>query len=252
MTTTNHERVGKAMELLRDGLAPFVHRQVTAKVKAGTVRRDAIRRFAGNPQLANKSIGDWDVAALLKLMWVIWNDVFRGTLGFTERGLVSELRDWRNKWAHQERFDSDDADRALDSAQRLLAAIAAPQADAVARIKRELRRLELDEEVRSERRRTADRAEEHQEHAFTSNASQADRIRHHALRCYVEPWRGTEEQQLSIRAGDVQRELSLRGVTPNVCNALRGRKFLALANVKLIGHTEPCPSTTTVFRYERN
>ena len=37
MATTNHERVGKAMELLRDGLAPFVHREVTAKVKAGVV-----------------------------------------------------------------------------------------------------------------------------------------------------------------------------------------------------------------------
>ena len=88
-------------------------------------------------------------------MWETWNDVFRDTLGFTERSLVSELRDWRNKWAHQERFVSDDADRALDSAERLLTAIAAPQADEVARIKRELRRLVFDEQVRGERRRTA-------------------------------------------------------------------------------------------------
>ena len=155
MATTNHERVGKAMELLRDGLAPFVHREVTAKVKAGTVRMDAIRRFAEDPRLADKSIDDWDVAALLKLMWDTWNDVFRDTLGFNERSLVSELRGWRNKWAHQERFVSDDADRALDSAERLLTAITAPQADEVARIKRELRRLVFDEQVRGERRRTA-------------------------------------------------------------------------------------------------
>ena len=154
MATTNHERVGKAMELLRDGLAPFVHREATAKVRAGTVRMDAIRRFVEDPQLANKSIAEWDAAALLKLMWDTWNDVFRDTLGFTERSLVSELRDWRNKWAHQERFTSDDADRALDSAERLLTAIAAPQADAVARVKRELRRLVFDEQVRGERRRT--------------------------------------------------------------------------------------------------
>ena len=155
MATTNQDRVSKAMELLRDGLAPFVHREVTAKVKSGTVRMDAIRRFAENPQLADKPTSEWDTAALLKLMWDTWNDVFRDTLGFTERSLVSELRDWRNKWAHQERFVSDDADRALDSAERLLTAIAAPQADDVARIKRELRRLVFDEQVRGERRRTA-------------------------------------------------------------------------------------------------
>ena len=34
MATTNHDRVGKAMELLRDGLAPFVQREVTAKLNA--------------------------------------------------------------------------------------------------------------------------------------------------------------------------------------------------------------------------
>ena len=247
MATTNHERVGKAMELLRDGLAPFVNREITAKVKSGTMHMDAIRRFAEDPQLADKPLGDWDVAALLKLMWDTWNDVFRDTLGFTERSLVSELRDWRNRWAHQERFTSDNADRALDSAERLLTAIAAPQADDVARIKRELRRLVFNEEVRDE----ADQAEESRQEQVRTSASQADRIRHHALRHYVEPWRSTKEQRLSIRAGDVHRELNLRSAASNVCNALRGRKFLKLADVTLVDHTEPCPSTSTVFHYER-
>ena len=155
MATTNHERVNKAMELLRAGLAPFVRREVMAKVKAGAVYMDAICRFAEDPKLADKSIDDWDAAALLKLMWDMWNDVFRDTLGFTERSLVSELRGWRNKWAHQERFSSDDADRALDSAERLLTAVSAGEADEVAKIKRELRRLVLDEQVRGEQRRVA-------------------------------------------------------------------------------------------------
>ena len=155
MATTNHERVNKAMELLRSGLAPFVQREVTEKVKANVVRMDAIRRFAEDPKLADKPIDDWDAAALLKLMWDTWNDVFRDTLGFSERSLVSELRGWRNKWAHQERFTSDDADRALDSAERLLTAVSAPEASEVAKIKRELRRLVLDEQVRGETRRVA-------------------------------------------------------------------------------------------------
>ena len=39
--------------------------------------------------------------------------MFRRTLGFAERSLVSELRDVRNKWAHQSPFSSDDTDRAI-------------------------------------------------------------------------------------------------------------------------------------------
>ncbi len=153
MAITNQERVGKAMDLLRAGLAPFVEREVQAAVKAGTVRMDAVRQFAEDPKLGNKPIEQWDVAGLLKLMWETWNDVFKRTLGFAERSLVSELRDVRNKWAHQNPFSSDDADRALDSMGRLLAAVSAPQADEVGKMKMELRRLIFDEQVRGEKRK---------------------------------------------------------------------------------------------------
>lgn len=153
MAVTNQERVGKAMELLRAGLAPFVDREIQSSVKGGSVRMDAVRRFADDPILGQKSITQWDVAGLLKLMWETWNDVFGRTLGRADRSLVQELRDWRNKWAHQEPFSSDDADRALDSMNRLLAAVSAPQADEIAKMKMELRRLIFDEQVRGEKRK---------------------------------------------------------------------------------------------------
>jgi len=153
MALTNQERVGKGMELLRAGLAPFVEREIHAAVKAGTVRMDAVRRFAEDPMLGQKPVAQWDAAGLLKLMWESWNDVFGRTLGRAERSLVQELRDWRNKWAHQEPFSSDDADRALDSMGRLLAAVSAPEADDVNRMKLELRRLVFDEQVRGEKRK---------------------------------------------------------------------------------------------------
>ena len=155
MAATNHERVGRAMKLLRAGLAPFVEREVIERVKARAVRMDTIRRFAEDPALADRPMADWDASGLLRLMWETWNDVFRHTLGFTERSLVSELRTWRNKWAHQERFSSDDTGRALDSAERLLTAVSAPQAGEVAKSKMELRRRVFDEQVRGERRRAA-------------------------------------------------------------------------------------------------
>ena len=153
MATTNQERVGKAMELLRAGLAPFIEREF--KAQNGKMEpADAARRYLGDDRtVAGKALGEWDVAALLKLMWEGWNEVFGRTLGRAERSLVSELRDIRNKWAHQEPFSSDDADRALDSVARLLTAISAPQADEVGKMKMELRRLTFDEQVRGEKRK---------------------------------------------------------------------------------------------------
>jgi predicted AAA+ superfamily ATPase len=152
MAMTNRDRVGKALELLREGLAPYVEREMRSFF--GPKAEAEVARLLGDDRLsAGKPLSQFDVAALLKVMWESWNDVFRKTLGFAERSLVSELREWRNKWAHQERFSSDDADRALDSAERLLAALSAPQAEEVRRLKLELRRQVYDEQVRSEKRR---------------------------------------------------------------------------------------------------
>lgn len=153
MAMTNHERVGKGLELLKVGLGPFVDREVRQSVSAGNLHMDNLRHFVEDPVLQNRPITEWDVAGLLKLMWETWNPTFRNILGQSERSIVSELRPWRNKWAHQEPFSSDDADRALDSIYRLLSAISSPQSDDVNKLKLELRRQIFDEQVRSERRK---------------------------------------------------------------------------------------------------
>ncbi len=154
MAITNHERVGKALDLLKAGLGPFVGREVRAAIEANSISLDKVRSYAEDPILGKKPIEEWDASALLKLMWDTWNEAFRKTLGFSERSLVSEIRDWRNKWAHQEPFSSDDAYRALDSAGRLLTAVSAPQADDVEKAKMELLRVKFDEQARGEKRKT--------------------------------------------------------------------------------------------------
>jgi predicted AAA+ superfamily ATPase len=154
MAITNHERVGKAMDLLKQGLGPFVEREFTNAYK-GNAPAEAIRFLGEDRLLAKKAIAEWDAAGLLKLMWEAWNDVFRRTLGPSDRSLVSELRDLRNKWAHQQTFSGDDAYRAFDSAGRLLAAVSAPQSDEIERMKMELLRLRFDEQVRTEKRKSA-------------------------------------------------------------------------------------------------
>src|ERR1017187_9202494 len=154
MAITNHERVGKAMDLLKLGLGPFVERELTSTYKDRS-GPEAVRYLGEDRMLAKKAIVEWDAAALLKLMWEAWNDVFRRTLGPADRSLVSELRDLRNKWAHQQTFSSDDAYRAFDSAGRLLAAVSAPQSDEIEKMKMELLRLRFDEQVRTEKRKSA-------------------------------------------------------------------------------------------------
>lgn len=154
MAITNHERVGKALELLKAGLAPFAEREFkdTYKEKAGF---EAASLLGTDRLNANKPITQWDAAALLKLMGDSWRSVFSRTLGHAERSLVSELREQRNKWAHQEAFSSDDAYRVLDSAGRLLAAVSAPESDELEKMRMELLRLRFDEQVRSEKRKSS-------------------------------------------------------------------------------------------------
>src|SRR5712691_8300766 len=67
------------------------------------------------------------------------------------RGMTS----FASRWAHQDPFSTDDTYRALDSAARLLTAVSAPQSDEIEKMKTELLRLRFDEQVRSEKRKTA-------------------------------------------------------------------------------------------------
>lgn len=154
MAITNYERISRVLDLLRTGLAPFVEREFTS-VYGGSALSKA-RQIVGEDRIVgNKPLGEWDSAALLRLMWDSWNEVFSRTLGRAERSLISELRNLRNRWAHQDSFSTDDAYRGLDSAARLLTAVSAPQALEVEKMKMELLRLRFEEQVRSEKRKSA-------------------------------------------------------------------------------------------------
>jgi predicted AAA+ superfamily ATPase len=156
MATTNQERVGKALDLLRDGLRPFIEREMKAQYQQAWFEE---AKAALSPQQLNFAGTEEeplnDVAAVLGVLWNQWNIIFRRTLGQAERSLVSELRDVRNRWAHQRVFGSDDAYRALDSVSRLLTAVSAAQADEVEKMKMELLRVRFDEQARGEKRKSA-------------------------------------------------------------------------------------------------
>ena len=156
MAITNSERVGKGLELLKQGLAPFVEREMNAKYgpawkdKAGETLRQAT-----SWQGRDGAEVLMDVQAMILLISNLWFDVFAKPLGRSERNLVFELRDVRNKWAHQDAFSTDDAYRALDSIERLLTAVSAKEAREAAEMKQELLRVSFSEKARWEKRKAS-------------------------------------------------------------------------------------------------
>lgn len=154
MAVSNRERVGKVLDLLRDGLAPFVKREMES-CYGDSWPQEAIKSLSRESDWSERGDELRDVHALLLIMWGQWNEVFRQVLGYAERSLVSELREVRNLWAHQNAFTSDDTYRALDSAHRLLTAISAPEARDVDRMKQELLRIRYEEQARRESRKAS-------------------------------------------------------------------------------------------------
>jgi hypothetical protein len=153
MALSNRDRVGRALEMMNTGLQPYVERELRAvpggkgieEAQAG-LRRDHIKTNLGKEP-------KWDTQALLSVVWNQWNDVFSKTLGRTEKTIVSELREVRNKWAHQEPFTTDDTYRALDSISRLLTAISAEESEEIEKQKQEVLRIRFEEQARKETRR---------------------------------------------------------------------------------------------------
>ena len=124
------ERVGKAIEQLRDGLKPFVEREPAAVHGAKWAQVADLgpeRARSGDPLV--------DPQVVLGAIWFNWEQVFKRKLSQTERTLVSELRDIRNRWAYHEAFTTDDAYRAPSPVPR-----AACRVPPTARIRRSARR----------------------------------------------------------------------------------------------------------------
>ena len=153
MAITNRDRLGKGLERMATGLRPFVEREL--KSQLGDKWQSALPDTAGRgprskPQPANFD----DPQILLGLLWDQWNAVFKNTLGHADRSIVSELRDVRNRWAHNEQFSSNDAIRALDSMERLLNAVSAAEVGTeVGQMRMDLMRTMFDEQRRQEMRR---------------------------------------------------------------------------------------------------
>lgn len=156
MASTNHQRVTVALEALTEGLIPYVEGKLRAIYRDRWVRT-ALGSFRDEHTRAGSDGSSvvWDAHALLTVMWDQWNAVFRNDLSHSERSLVSELREYRNKWAHQQQFDFDDTFRILDSTRRLLEAVKAPNVENVINEKNDLIESYVADQVNTQLQRTA-------------------------------------------------------------------------------------------------
>lgn len=123
--------VSVALNLLAAGLRPYVAGRIVRVMRDEVLAAD---------------VSGWDAQALMVFMWDRWNELFRSELTFVERSLISELRDFRNRWAHQDELGERDVYRILEDTERLLDAIHAPEAVPLSRLRKEsLHRLWTEE-----------------------------------------------------------------------------------------------------------
>lgn len=152
MAKSTRQYVFEGMELLPEGLISFVEKRLDASIK-GHWETEVLERYRGLRPNKDGTI-NWDQQTLLKVMEIFWNDAFRDVLGRSERSLVSELIEVRNKVSHNEKFTYDDAERALDSIRRLLVAVSASEAaDKVGSMRDEVLRTKFRELARNEERK---------------------------------------------------------------------------------------------------
>ena len=164
MALSNRERVGRVLEALKIGLAPYVvreYRQVYRGEYLQEIERALTTHTFALPDEARQDVASL-IAALdahntLNLMWRRWNDVFQDKLGHAGRSYTSELMAARNDWAHQKPFSNDEAYRVADTARRLLQMANAAEATAVVdKIAADLLRLRFEEEAKKAKKDTGE------------------------------------------------------------------------------------------------
>jgi hypothetical protein len=77
----------------------------------------------------------------------------------------------------------------------------------------------------------------------------SDRVREYVENKYIDPAKKNGEETLSIRAGDIHKQLGFSRRIPVVCSALRSRKFLKKCNIELTYVGGPNNSSSTTFTY---
>lgn len=152
MALTNKERVGRVLDLVAEGLGPWMIGLL--RTAFGPNWADQVGRTAG---LTNRDVtpNSTDPAYLFWVFDKQWHSVFKDHVSFEEKRAVSVLWDGRKEWAHGAKISSERTERVLMDGEQLLRAIGAvKQADAVDEMRREFRRIMFEEDQKRLQRAT--------------------------------------------------------------------------------------------------
>ncbi|MEI2713686.1 MAG: Swt1 family HEPN domain-containing protein [Nocardioides sp.] len=152
MALSNRDRIGQMIDALAEPLDSFITEVLGSEIPEGkdwtflVAAKDARNGISGksyerlDPSLQLRMLTE-NIPHQLKPGWF----PFDGQLSKVHQSYASELRDVRNDWAHGGTFSDDDAYRALDTAERLLAGVKqAAAAEKVRAIRLNLRRVTSD------------------------------------------------------------------------------------------------------------
>lgn len=121
MILGENEYVGKALDFMKEGLIPFVEERLESNLK-GYWEVEIARHFPKHKKLVKDGKINWDTLELLRVLQFRRREAFRD-LKRPIFKLVGETCVARNKWAHQGKFTSIEASRALEVMQLLLETI---------------------------------------------------------------------------------------------------------------------------------
>lgn len=124
---SNRARIAAAIDILSGALGPWIAKTLAPRLPAGA---SWTRLLAAKDARPDRQYRADDLQCQLRILTERIGELgfpFSGVLSRGEQNLAGELRDVRNAWAHNAPFNADDTYRALDTAERLLRAIGAPE-----------------------------------------------------------------------------------------------------------------------------
>ncbi|KXK52751.1 MAG: ATPase AAA [Chloroflexi bacterium OLB13] len=160
MAKSNRDRVSELLDALKAGLAPYIVTEYERVFKSTMLAEISDALTSGThgglaARTAEDAVSEMDVQACLNAMSRRWEQVFKATLGKSERGYVGILSDARNNWAHQKPFTNDQAYEAASIATRLLEAVGASKEAAICHdIATDLLRLRFEAEQKQSVKRS--------------------------------------------------------------------------------------------------
>jgi len=149
MAVSNRDRISKGFEVLAAGLFEFVdHQMAQAAENVGQDWTKLLEARDEQKMGVKKKYEKDDPAVQLRVITDEWR-IFGKVLSRAQQSLASELREIRNKWAHNEKFSSDDTYRVLDTMERLLIAVGAPtESETIRQLRQDHQRLAFEAETK--------------------------------------------------------------------------------------------------------